>query len=127
MHAIPRRISARAHGASRTGQQEVVHTTDAGHRIAKTGSHARTQDCRQNHIGFLAHLEFALDDMHPSGCHHIIHLRAPNTASMAAFIFSIVNGLASTLFAPHWAAFCTRARSPWAFRKLGRASGWERV
>src|SRR5262249_44016944 len=109
------------HRVAGSGQQKMVHAADARHGITKTCSHARAENGRQHHVGIADDLVLALNDVHASGCNFVGHFSAPKTASIAAFIFSMVKGFARTLLAPSWAAFCTRARSPCAVRMMNAA------
>ncbi|QTK79671.1 hypothetical protein AT6N2_C2005 [Agrobacterium tumefaciens] len=118
MHAITRRIST-GH-APRSRQQEVIHAADAGNGVSETGGHARTEYRRQHHVGIADDLILALNDVYALG-RSFNHFSDPKTASMAARILSMVKGLASTLLAPSWAAFCTSARSPCAVRIMKAA------
>ncbi len=121
MDAVTRGISARHRRVSCPRQEEVVHSSNACHGISQACSHARSKDGRQYRIRIIQDLPFPLDDMDAAGCNLEIHFNAPNTASIAAFIFSIVKGLARTLLAPSCAAFVTSARSPWAVRMMKAA------
>ncbi len=112
VNAISSGIAAGCRRAARTGKQEMIHSSNPGHGITKTGGHAGSQYGRKDHIGIIHNLVLALNDMNPLYGGDIVHLRAPNTASIAAFIFSMVKGFASTLLAPSCAAFWTSARSP---------------
>jgi hypothetical protein len=70
--------------------------------------HAATQEPRMvdNHdVRIVRYFILTLDHMDPSELDVCCHFRDPNTASIAAFIFSMVNGFASTLLAPRAAAF----------------------
>src|ERR1700712_4141201 len=112
MHAVARRIAAGRGGRPVAGQQKVVHAADTGNRITQTGSHAGAENGRQHHDRVADYLELALNDVHAFVCSLDVHFSAPKTASIAAFIFSMVKGLASTLLAPSWAALWTSALSP---------------
>jgi hypothetical protein len=94
-------------------------TLAAGSRM-----HAATHDPRMvesTTLGSSETLKLALNNMDSFDWCFDSHLRAPNTASIAAFIFSIVNGFARTLFAPSAAAFCTSALSPCAVSMMNAA------
>src|SRR5690606_1579586 len=59
------RITTGHQRATSAGQKEIVHPPDTGHRITKTGRHARAQYCCKNNIRISHDLVLALNDMDP--------------------------------------------------------------
>ena len=81
----------------------MVHAADTGDGIANTGCDTGAKQRHEHDIRIVGDEIFALDDVHLSvtivpACLRLerlrpVHLRRPNTASIAPFSAGIVNGL----------------------------------